>query len=304
MWRSEWPALSRRISGLLEAAKFHRSCIGVGAASDPDGVALRELIPVTAAIFRELQAFRDRYAGTLPASATTALAGFFETSAPTFRATPTLPIDGSRYLHFRLTALVALEAEISYHLTDFHARAKRLSERAFTHLQRSIVADPECAKRWQGAFTEGELACEKLGAAHLLWHGIWAFKVSSEGERTDLIMGDTLHDRRGDIEDVAEALVLTEWKKVTEESKLRTAQEAAYRQAKRYAGSSLAGVELDRYRYLVLVTREELPLQDDFEDAGVWYRHINIAVHPRSPSRAARQRLRTARRAALPREKP
>ncbi len=289
MWRSEWLALSRRISGLLEAAKFHRSCIGPGHQNDDDGVAPQMLIPGTGAIFRELQTFRDRYASTLPPDAEAALTSFFEASVSFFRHAPPGPVDGNRSLHRRLTALVALEAEISYHLTDFRARAKRLSERAFTHLQRSIVADPECAKRWGNAFKQSEAACEKLGAAHLLWHGIWAFKVNTAGERTDLIMGDVLHNSQGEIEEVAEALVLTEWKRVKEISALHTTQEAAYRQAKLYARGGLAGIELDTIRYLVLVTEEQHSVLEDFEDAGVLYRHINLAVAPLSPSRAARQ---------------
>jgi hypothetical protein len=214
-----------------------------------------------------------------------ALDRFFDTGA-TF--TPSGPVDGNRVLHIQLTTLVALEAEISYHLTDFRARAKRLSERAFAHLQRSIVADPECKRRWKKAFSsKGETDCEKLGAVHLLWHGIWAFKAISKGERTDLVMGDVLHEGRGDIEEVAEALVLTEWKRVKQVSELDKARDAALAQAKIYAGGSLFGLELDTYRYLVLVTEKGLDMPSDLEDAGVLYRHINIAVDPLTPSRAA-----------------
>lgn len=286
MWRLEWSALSRRISGFLEAAKFHRSCIGFGHQGDDDKVAYERLYPRIGEITQELKAFRDRYVSTLPKDAMAALNRFIDT--PTFA--PSGPVDGNRVLHIRLTDLVALEAEVSYHLTDFRARAKRLSERAFAHLQRSIVADPDCAKRWKWAFSQGEPACERLGAVHLLLHGIWAFKANSEGERTDLVMGDILHERRGDIEEVAEALVLTEWKKVTQESELVDARDTALAQAKLYASGSLFGLELDACRYLVLVTEKALDMPSDLEDAGVLYRHINLAVDPLSPSRAARQR--------------
>jgi len=78
MWRSEWSALSRRISGFLEAAKFHRSCIGPGHQNDDDRVALEKLIPGTDAIRRELQTFRDRYASTLPPDAAAALTSFLK----------------------------------------------------------------------------------------------------------------------------------------------------------------------------------------------------------------------------------
>jgi hypothetical protein len=283
MWRTEWLALSRRILGLLEAAKFHVSCRNT---NDPYGVAQNKLIPGTQAIFREVKTFRDRHANTLPAEALSAL--YFFVSH--FNSAPDQAAHADLSLHYRVTTLVALEAEISYHLTDFTARAKRLSERAFAHLQRSIVADPDCAARWQRAFSDGETACERLGAAHLLLHGIWAFKANSEGERTDLILGDLLVDRLSGIEDVAEALVLTEWKKVKKASELQTARDSAHKQAKHYAGSSLVGVELDAYRYLVLVTDRGLKMPDNVVDAGVLYCHINIAVNPLIPSRAARQR--------------
>lgn len=197
-----------------------------------------------------------------------------------------MPSDGNRYLHSRLSALVALETELSYHFTDFTARAKRLSERAFAHLQRSIVADPDCAKRWRYAFATGETECEQLGAAHLLWHGIWAFKANAKGERTDLIIGDTLNDQRNDIEEIAEALVLTEWKKVTSQSDLRSKAAEALNQARRYATGSLAGIELDAYRYIVLVTKEGMRMPEDFDREGVRYRHVNIAVAPLAPSQA------------------
>jgi hypothetical protein len=48
---------------------------------------------------------------------------------------------------------------------------------------------------------------EKLGAAHLLLHGIWAFKVSATGERTDLVPGEKL-EITPQVEAASEALVL------------------------------------------------------------------------------------------------
>ena len=67
--------------------------------------------------------------------------------------------------------------------------AKSLVERAFIHLQRTIVVDHDIRKKWKSAFNTGEIACERLGAVHLLSHGIWAFKADALGERTDLILG-------------------------------------------------------------------------------------------------------------------
>ncbi len=59
----------------------------------------------------------------------------------------------------------------------------------------------------------GETACEKLGALHLLSHGILAFKAYAPGERTDLILGDRLVID-DDLIAGTEGIVLTEWKRV------------------------------------------------------------------------------------------
>ena len=85
-----------------------------------------------------------------------------------------------------LTLLASFRAEFEYLIADTEAVARSLVTRALIHLQRSIVADDAIRQRWSNAFKDGETACEALGACHLLAHGIWAFKTSAEGERTDL----------------------------------------------------------------------------------------------------------------------
>lgn len=112
-----------------------------------------------------------------------------------------------------LTALAALRSEFTYIISDKEAVSKRITERAFSHLQRSIVVDSEIRKIWQEAFSERDERCEQLGAVHLLSHGIWAFKVNAMAGRTDLIMNEPLPDFT-EIEGSDDALVLTEWKKV------------------------------------------------------------------------------------------
>jgi hypothetical protein len=46
-----------------------------------------------------------------------------------------------------LTVLASFRSEFTYQISDFSPVAKRLSERAFTHLQRSIVADLSIRER-------------------------------------------------------------------------------------------------------------------------------------------------------------
>ena len=133
--------------------------------------------------------------------------------------------------------------------------AKRLSERAFNHLNRSIVVDNELRAKWNKAFKREEPACEKLGAVHLLLHGIWAFKVDAEGERTDLVFNEPILESSS-VERTAEALVLTEWKRVLSPTETEAMAAEARKQAARYTVGALGGVELAGYRFIVLVSKE------------------------------------------------
>jgi hypothetical protein len=195
----------------------------------------------------------------------------------------------SRQLKTLIARLFLLQSELNSHLFDFAVVAKRLSERAFLHLQRSIIVDSVVKKQWINAFEakRGEEACERLGGVRLLLHGIWAFKVYTPEERTDLVLQEPIRDY-DEVECAAEALVLTEWKIVKNVVEQARKAEEARRQASCYASSVLAGVELRQYRYLVLVSKERLSKIQDIEEGDIVYRHINIAVNQQTPSRAAR----------------
>lgn len=285
MWISEWAALSKRVSGLLSAAEFYKRFQAPGT-PDAYGVAKRELLPNSQEIFDILLAYRERHQATLPAQAAASLDHFIERSRGHFSVNGDTHNNPELATQLRITALVSFQAEFSYHLSDFDATARRLSERAFSHLQRSIVADADVANKWQTAFdTGGEVACEALGAVHLLLHGIWAFKANSAGERTDLIMQDHTINL-AEAERTAEAMVLTEWKLVPKAELLEERSEQAYSQAARYSAGSLGSFELATYRYLVLVSKDTLEVPADRHEGGVQYRHVNIAVKPRSPSKS------------------
>jgi hypothetical protein len=94
-------------------------------------------------------------------------------------------------------------------------------------------------------------------------------------------MGDRL--KTAEAETVADALVLTEWKRVTDSGSSEKIATQALGQAQRYSRGSLAGFELAGYRYIVLVSEDFLPALPDEREGGVVYRHINIAVSPRTP---------------------
>jgi hypothetical protein len=167
-------------------------------------------------------------------------------------------------------------------------------ERAFIHLQRSIIADRTVHATWHSAFEDGETACEKLGAAHLLLHGIWGFKANAEGERTDLILGQRLQID-SQVERASDALVLTEWKVVRDANELVGKAQEAFDQARRYSEGSLAGFELASRRYLVIVSTPRLEMPSDRTQDLVTYQHINVAVGPATPSVESRNHSKRSR---------
>jgi hypothetical protein len=280
MWRTEWKAISDRIQGLLDAGRFYLESQLVRR-EDSYNVANGELLPHIRRVVEALETFHADYQALLPPTAVACLKRFIERSRR-WDFTPGA-LSGLPAVQGFLTVLVSFRSEFTYQISDSSAVAKRLSERAFTHLQRSIVADLSIRERWAKAFEVGETACEKLGGTHLLLHGIWAFKVNAEGERTDLVLGEPLRDL-AEAERTAEALVLTEWKLVRTESELAEKIRQAHAQAARYASGALAGFELAQYRYLVMVSKPVLRMPPDGSEGEIIYRHLNIAVDPKPPS--------------------
>jgi hypothetical protein len=276
---SAWRSISARISGLSAAATTF-AALG-GDASYGTGKSLRAQCGRLAEV---IEAYGTAHAGSIPADALSCL-----TEAVTVVRTHTAERDPSAELVQSalvrsLVALTSFEAEMSYLLADVQADVRSRSERAFEHLQRSIVADASFRDRWAAAFKEGETACEKLGGAQLLLHGIWAFKANAEGGRTDLVYQNPIQDtdasRRW-----ADGLVLTEWKVAKPDSAAEAMFEGARRQAGLYAKGILAGFELASVRYAVVVSERRVAPPPDLVIDGVAYRHVNIAVDPLTPSK-------------------
>lgn len=227
----------------------------------------------------DLERLGGRHGETLPEPAQVRLHEFIQYFRTTFeRAAGWTGIQGT------LTALASFRAEFDFLLADSEVVARSLVDRAFINLQRSLVVDPGLRRRWQDAFGAGEPACERLGAVHLLGHGVWAFKVTGEGERTDLVMGTSLTDMAA-VARAAETLVLTEWKVVRDSRQARAAFDQACVQAQRYAGGVLGSLELASRRYMVLVSTDSLDLPPAREEGSATYEPVNIAIDPSTPSR-------------------
>jgi len=281
-WRTEWKAISDRISGLLEAGSFYFQD------SDPrdaHSIAENELLPHAKSIFQCVSEFRQTYEKSLPPSALLCLKRITG-DGPNYLVSRN--VTGRKGIQAILTSLASLNTELTYALSDIQAIARRISERAFIHLQRTLMVDAEIREKWLRAYEDkprAERSCERFGAVHLLAHGIWAFKVDAEGGRTDLVLGEPLIDSQ-QIESSAEALVLTEWKVVRKLDELRGKLRQAFSQAESYSEGVLAGFELASYRYLVIVSESQLSMPADKIKNDINYRYVNIAVDPKIPSKA------------------
>jgi len=185
IWRDEWRSIGARIQGLLKAADFYIRTIGVSG-EDRYSVPDKNLAEQSREIINSLTRFLKAHKTVIPSRAATVLRRFLEGDGMTIADQRVKGISG---LRLRITLLVALRSEIEYYLSDFETVASKKTERAFLHLQQSIAADETVSSKWKDAFSAGEAACEKLGAAHLMLHGIWAFKIHASGARTDLVFG-------------------------------------------------------------------------------------------------------------------
>jgi|GEM_PF-925240 len=275
-WLGEWNLLYERVEGLSRAAAEMRGTLGVHS-QDLSSVVRKIIGPATLETIKALQRFRTRFADSLPKGAVLTLSRLDSLHL-------NLTNDAAALGNLQVMAgVLATVSEVDFCLGDAEIAGQRLVDRAFLHLNRSLVVDPQMRARWKAAFKVNEPACEKLGAVHLLGHGIYAFKTSAAGGATDLVLSKPL---TGEHAEAADFLVLTEWKRVVDEQTTADTAAAARTQATAYTQHVLAGVELRRVRYVVLVSlRQLVACPADVQGAGgVTFRHVNVAVDPDSPS--------------------
>jgi hypothetical protein len=282
-FRHQWITIASRIRGLMQTAELHSRFLAVRS-SDTFGRTQR-IREQGERLIEEVSGFQERFRPLLPRAAHDRIGEFVRYAAPLLQRTDGTPDLRQETVWAGLVAFGAFETELSYLLSDTEQAILARSELAFAHLQRSIVIDEAFRQKWQAAFSDGETACEKLGAVHLLSHGIWAFKVYAEGERTDLVYQEPVGRFERDVT-YADGLVLTEWKKAASKKQAGDKFEEARDQAHRYGRGVLAGNELTQYRYAVVVSEEQAQTPDDVMRDGIVYRHINVAVKPKSPSKS------------------
>jgi hypothetical protein len=284
--RDYWQPLSARIRSLSEAGQFAASLFRN---SGEAGRTTVELEAHLAAIREDLLHF----ANALPKAsnpnnsdeyARQAINRVSEAIRPLLQNGNATTDMRSMNVRTSLVLVAALEGEISYILRDSQETIRSRTERAFAHLNRSIMVDEDFRRRWVTAHATNEGACEKLGAIHLLLHGIWAFKAGKVGGETDLIYEEPLTEIAG-IERISDGLVLTEWKLHRGNGDADNLFTDARNQAELYKSGTLGGTELTRYRYAVVVSKKEINVPGDYVVAECTYRHINIPVTPRTPSK-------------------
>lgn len=280
-WNEQWRALAARIEGLMGASKYLLSTFAI-VNVDQYAIGRNWILPHFSSIKADLVQFRDRFAAELPTTAVTALNRFIQEVV--------IPdgVGGNHVSNVQTLAQLAdFRAQFEYLIRDVEIEARAVTELAFEHLRRLIVVDADTRKAWCTAFDTHETHCEKLGAVHLLSHGIWAFKAQGDGAATDLVYNEPLNNFARETAASARALVLTEWKRVTDPAALGAKAAEARAQAQLYAGGLLRGLELRSTRYVVLVAKSNLARVEDVVDRGVTYRHIVVPVDPATPSVAA-----------------
>ncbi|VEB35406.1 Uncharacterised protein [Legionella sainthelensi] len=184
--------------------------------------------------------------------------------------------------------LTLLKNNIDYFLKDSQRYIRKTVEVAFQHLQRSLIADQSLREVWKK--DKKEIHFEKLGSTHLLLHKIWAFKIDTAGERTDLVLSEKV-DKENPLYDCVDGLVLTEWKYVKDHKQMDVLIEQAKNQTKLYKGGTLSSIELSNYYYLVMVS-EDLIFSTPWtieEEAGIIFRIVNVAFSPSTPSVASKK---------------
>jgi len=277
----QWKIISSRIHGLMQAGQLHADFLAIRANDTYGrGKLLREQSTL---ILTAIESFKNSFKDSLSPAALTSIDNFVHRISPLIKDTTGSPDTQQEQVWAILVMLTAFETELSFILSDVQQLIRSRSERAFAHLQRLIVADEDCRGKWKSAFKAGEPACEKLGAVHLLWHGIWAFKVNTTGARTDLVFQDSVGDMVKE-QNYSDGLVLTEWKVLRDNGAEKLFADARA-QAHRYTQGALGGNELTAYRYAVVVSQHQITVPADITEHGAIYRHINIAVDPQPPSK-------------------
>jgi hypothetical protein len=296
-WTEDWESLAARIDGLIRAGEYLTHTLGV-ANEDPYTVINNAIAPEFKEVTECIEQIGHAYRDELPPAAIKALDRFVSRNWHQYVTKQVGKISRLQ----PISALAAFRSEFEYLIRDIEIATRNLVDLAFEHLRRQLVVDEEIRGKWQIAFSVHETHCERLGAVHLLSHGIWAFKISSAGAATDLVFPEPVERYTKLSRRIARAQVLTEWKRTQSIDDIDMDAKTARQQTQIYTAGALGDLELKNTRYIVLVIGFDDPGPiDDVVENSVTYRHVLISVKqaPRASEQArsrASGRLRGNRR--------
>jgi hypothetical protein len=285
-WHQKWRILSARIDGLRQAGEYLGQVLP-RAPGDSFGIVRRWISAELGSIVDELERFKASHGTQVPPDAGRILDRILQRDWFTDR--PELVNEGL----ISIGALVTFRSSFEYLTQDAETDVRSRTELAFEHLRRLILVDEEVRAKWLRHRKEGgERSCEKLGAVHLLSHGILAFKVDGQRGITDLVFSEPLDVNSPVVHRAARALVLTEWKIANKSADVRAKADEAREQLKDYEGGTLGDIELTRTRFIIIVSEDRFQPPQDHLEGPITYRHIAVSLSPLTPSRAARTRAK------------
>ncbi len=244
--------------------------LAIAAAQGRDDFAVGKkwLMPELKALKKELEEFAAECGAELPPAAFDTLRHVIEVAGTGTES------DGSTNAQ-AIVPFALFRSQFEYLISDREVAARSLTDLAFEHLTRLLEVDQDARTKWTQAFEKHETACERLGAIHLLSHGIWGFKVTSTGSATDLVFGEPLDSEAVTVRRTARAVVLTEWKLIRSGDEAAKRAQEARRQTELYSAGVLGDLALKRTRYIVLVSKSRL-----FKARGSHRRRDYLSPYP------------------------
>src|ERR1700733_3712221 len=159
-----WEPLSARIRALVDTGRFAANIFG----NYNDNRVMNAFGNHAKAILSDLNALansmeEEQSLKGAEASARTAITRVSNEVTPLLYETGNTGDLWKINVRASLVLLAALEGEVTYILRDSQEGIRSLTERAFEHLNRTIVVDSSFRERWQAAYQHNEPACEALG---------------------------------------------------------------------------------------------------------------------------------------------
>ncbi|MBV1881539.1 MAG: hypothetical protein KUG82_07890 [Pseudomonadales bacterium] len=206
----EWLAIEKLIGDIISICNSYIN-MRKAEGADNKSVVKRVIFPFYSEISERIIKFKERYSAVLTEEANHRLESFQDETKIVLGAKSSTGEQSASSVLYTSAQLQKFKSDFNYLISDLDAVAFRLTERSFLHLQQSICVDDPTRTAWMNAFSNREEKCEKLGAIHLLSHGIYSFKANTENGNTDLVLSEPVTEKTTEFANrTSEGLVLTE----------------------------------------------------------------------------------------------